>query len=414
MPTHANVSLRSLKDFERIGSRLKKNLKALLKHFPAKTRTISGMTEWLGTSRGTCQRIVECANKSITGIDVILLMPGVNGWNKFLKDVTLKNIDSQSVSRITKLLGAFELILSQLSISHNALKNNLDNISQSGDDSSQYAKDCEELYKATSKLLGEQKQAIFCVTVAREKPGDSEKFLTHTLVHQEACKISKHGRPLFLSLAPVKKNTSFTPPPILDLELDIDQLATEQISFIKDYTSEKIHTQSAQFDKGFESLVITPDSLENDPIDITMYLNHEYGALALEGVDKIAAGLSAPVRNPVKHLYMIVFLEKKLAGHHRVEAGIHSIRSTNTATIGSLDELWFDRFPGSPDLMVVNPDINFSSKLQYIKANELINCVFDITDIDRENFNCYMLKVEYPIWSSVYRIYFNYDFSSTA
>ena len=60
------------------------------------------------------------------------------------------------------------------------------------------------------------------------------------------------------------------------------------------------------------------------------------------------------------------------------------------------------------DLVLSSHDANFSEKLKYPMANELVDTLFTVTGCDRKEYAAYLVRVDYPIWSTAYRIYFQY------
>jgi hypothetical protein len=71
--------------------------------------------------------------------------------------------------------------------------------------------------------------------------------------------------------------------------------------------------------------------------------------------------------------------------------------------------MWTERLPCFPDLKVINlnsPEISSASELNVV---ELTDYQFNYARLNKQNFVCYMMEIDFPIWSSTYRIYFEHS-----
>jgi hypothetical protein len=105
----------------------------------------------------------------------------------------------------------------------------------------------------------------------------------------------------------------------------------------------------------------------------------------------------------------LVFLDKAIDMRSTVNVGCY--QGNQKVDDGHLkaSDMWTERLPSFPDLKIVNllsPNISSSSSLNIV---ELTDYQFKFAQLDKQNFVCYMMEINYPIWSSTYRIYFEHS-----
>jgi len=118
---------------------------------------------------------------------------------------------------------------------------------------------------------------------------------------------------------------------------------------------------------------------------------------------------SISIRNPTKKLVMLVFLDKSIDMRSTVNVGCY--QGNQKVDDGNLRacDMWTERLPGFPDLKIANalaPNIASTSSLNLV---ELTDYQFNFAQLNKQNFVCYMMEIDYPIWSSTYRIYFEHS-----
>ncbi|KZN50995.1 hypothetical protein [Pseudoalteromonas luteoviolacea] len=71
--------------------------------------------------------------------------------------------------------------------------------------------------------------------------------------------------------------------------------------------------------------------------------------------------------------------------------------------------MWTERFPEFPNLNVTSLENNFVHSQLEQSQMERIQYLLDVSNTDAQDFICYATHVDFPIWSSTYRIYFEHQ-----
>jgi hypothetical protein len=105
---------------------------------------------------------------------------------------------------------------------------------------------------------------------------------------------------------------------------------------------------------------------------------------------------------------MLVFLDKRFDNRSSVHVGCYPYSLLVEREQHTYDEIWNDRFPEFPDVKIVNSLTSVSELTEVKEADAIIQYLFDYAQLSRDEFVCYMIDVKYPIWSTTYRMYFEF------
>lgn len=106
---------------------------------------------------------------------------------------------------------------------------------------------------------------------------------------------------------------------------------------------------------------------------------------------------------------MLVLIEKQIDKCSTVNIGCyHNNQKVEDGKLKASD-MWTERFPEFPELKISQTTDNLAHfQLQQAHKDKL-RYLLDIAQVDIEDYICYSTHVNFPIWSSTYRIYFEHQ-----
>jgi hypothetical protein len=390
----------------REGERIKYSLSRLVNSFPNHAKTITGMSLWLNANKSTCQRMVETINKATNGLQAIEFLPGPKGLSDFIKLADKKNIHKNVIKLSNEAVLRFKNLIHEFSRSHSSLKK-LINLSKKTDSGyTDKVKIRQSLYEAANNLSGESIENVFTAFILKENPENPKYLQQLTLNYYQGASFSEGARPMAVLVAPCEQELEVEDVKVIKSSKDKQKIS--EVNIVESLTSYQILKDAEISVKG-EWVVIPFASEKQDNVEVGIIKNYQEEQLSPFYGGVKASSMSNYIRSPTKQLYMLCFLERKFVMRSVANVGIYSSISKMVKAISSPESLWFDRYHDDVDLSLVNSNACFNDKLNYEKADELINTLFELTDCEKQDYSCYVVKVEYPIWSMSYRIYFQYD-----
>lgn len=402
------LSRKELSLIGREGERIKNGLANLVEDFPNHAKTITGMSKWLTANKSTCQRMVETINKAVDGLEVIESLPGPAGLKGFIDLAQEKSINPKLIEDARSAVQRFENLIYEYSRSHSALKKLVKESSSTGSEATTTKKDARQaLYEAAKLVTGESMESSFFACIIKESQQNAKYLQQFTLSYYEGCQTTENSRPIMVPIVPGEDSIEVNKP---ELVSNTDQLgdSLSSVSVIKELTSPSISNRINDFTKGDNWMVVPTENAGNEEQNIGVIKNYPQDQLGPFHGGKNASCVGAHTRYPTKSLYLVCFLDKKYAMRSVANAGIYSSGAQLSNIITSPDSLWFDRFHDEADLGLCGPHEDFSEKLGYQMANELVDDLFSMSKCSRDDYTCFLMKVDYPVWSTAYRIYFQY------
>ena len=402
-----SLSRKELSLIGREGERIKNGLANLVEDFPNHAKTITGMSKWLTANKSTCQRMVETINKAVDGLQAVDSLPGPAGLKGFIDLAEERSINPKLVEEARAVVQRFENLIYEYSRSHSALKKLIDDSNSSKESSGSKKDNRAAVYQSIKAITGESMEHSFFGCILKENEQDSKYIQQYTLSYFEGCEASETSRPIMVPIAPCEGTIEFDKPDVIShIEEKGSDLAFASI--IKELTSPSILDKFEDFTLGDNWLAVpTPKNLGSS-LNLGVIKNYPKEQLGPFHGGKKASCIGAHVRYPTKNLYIACFVEKKYAMRSVANAGIYSSGTQLTNMISSPDALWYDRFHDEADLGLSGPNADFNEKFDYPMANDLIDQLFSMSKCNRDDYTCFLMRVEYPIWSTAYRIYFQY------
>lgn len=401
------LSRKELSLIGREGERIKNGLSNLVEDFPNHAKTITGMSKWLGANKSTCQRMVETINKSVDGIQVVNSLPGPAGLKGFIDLAEGNSINPKLIEEGRAVVQRFENLIYEYSRSHSALKIMIKDSSTSKETPATKRDSRAALFESVKAVTGESMENSFFACIVKENDKDSKYLQQFTLNYYEGCKALDNSRPIMVPVVPGEDTVDFTRPDIIS-QTESKGSSLGAASVIKELTSPSILASIDDFTQGENWMVVPTRTESKSDLNIGVIKHYPREQLGPFHGGKKASCVGVHTRYPTKNLYMLCFLEKKYAMRSVANAGIYSSSSQLSNIITSPDSLWFDRFHDEADLGLSGPNEDFSEKFGYPLANDLVDQLFSLSNCSREDYTCFIMRVEYPIWSTAYRMYFQY------
>lgn len=392
----------------RTGEQLKSAVRNLIVQLPPHGQSINGMAKYLGADKSTCQRLLNVVNKSHDGIEVILLLPGIDGINQYIDCAETQSIDPTLIDAARKASKTFAKDIKTFSRSHSGLKRLLQakeeqvEISYSLSAAEQNRADH---FHASQRLLGESGELTFAAFIAQPNPRATQHYQEVALVSRQGVNIKTQARPFmqFYSKECLPSDSQRA-----QKSAGVPLVDEFALGMVDEFSSIDLREAYSGYSQETSSMVFSNIKHEDQPFDATFLFNNpKESANPVDSQFKTTVH-SISIKIPTKRLVMLVFLDKQLDKRSSVNVGCYPNSIVLERQRHTYDDIWNDRFPEFPDLKIVNA-LNSIKELTAVEnSDEMVQYLFDYAKLSREQFVCYMIDVNYPIWSSAYRIYFEF------
>lgn len=393
----------------RTGEQLKSAIRNLISEMPSAAQSIAGMAKWLDANKSTCQRLLNVMHKSHDGLEVIQLVPGIEGISQFIDCAKKKGIDGLLIQEAVKACQTFKHDISAYGRSHSQLKRQLAGLNNQhqGQYSMTTAENNRKVhYDASELLLGESCALTFSAFIVRPNPVDEKCYQELAIVSKQAVNIKQQARPFMQffskdSLPFVKDPNTYTEKSRVVEQFDL--------GIVDRFSSSDLKEAYSGYSRASASLVFNNLSDIKIPFDATFLFNNPDGAANPLTCDVSTSNHSISIKMPTQRLVFLVFLDKRFDRRSTVSVGCYPNSMQAEREQHSSDEVWNDRFPEFPDLKIVHTLTSVTELTSINTADSMIAYLFDYAQLSRDDFVCYMIDVKYPIWSSTYKIYFEFD-----
>lgn len=392
----------------RTGENLKNVLRHLVSEFPHSAQTITGMSHWLDFNRSNCQRILNGVHKSKDGKQVLCYLPGIAGLQDFLVQVSRKQLDQQLILEVQKAVQVFDIQIRKYARSHAELKRLLDNkISTGFADGSMLsaAEKREQHHLASKQLVGSSIETVFSCYILKENELNNEYLQEVAMISKQNIVRSKASPP-FVQFYTRPNPEGFIAPEHITAQSKIKP-GHFHIGVVDEYSTDNLLAAYSSYSASNSGIVF--NDLESESVFDATFLFGNPDELANPLVNESkCSSTSISIKNPTKKLVMLVFLEKKLDMRSSVNVGCYS--GNQKVEEGKLraDDMWTERLPEFPELKILHPDSPEAKMNNGIAIGEMTDYLFNFAQLNKNDFACYLLEVEHPIWSSTYRVYFEH------
>ena len=392
-----------LVSLNRLGERIQTALSVAMSHLPMQAKSIAGLSAFLTYNRSNSQRILN-AFRSKDGLQVLTQLPGIAGQQEFADKVS-EHIPKPALVELKQVFSLFCQALNQYARSHAELKRLLNEpLQKEITDPSEQDKR-EALFSASKSLLGSHINTLFCcyvLTPNKHKP----QFLHEFAMISKLGMIRSPASPPFVQFYTHEHPDNFDKPELID---ETSRLNATQfhIGIAKEYSTPQLENYYSSYSHSNSGLVF--EDITNQSFDATFLFSNP-DELANPLVDAThCSSTSISIKTPTKKMLMMVLLDKQIDRRSTVNVGCYM--GNQKVKEGKLraSDLWTERLPEFPELSIIDLAAPNRHSVAGINAKQMCDYLLNYARLDGNQFRCYLIEIDYPVWSSTYRIYFEHD-----
>ncbi|WP_448568387.1 hypothetical protein [Thalassotalea ganghwensis] len=396
------ISEQELHHLEQLGQEINACLTTIFNGLPNDARTIKGLSQLIGYNNSNCQRLLKALSIKNDGINVITALPGVAALEEFsLKSKT--HINDNLHEHFSHLVQEFADTLKASGKSHAKLKSLLQpKVIKVG--ASSPSKTCkrENLYYAAKDLLGASIDHIFCGHILTINTFEDEYLHEIAMISKQGVYRNKHALPCLLHYSHPHPS-QFNGPELITSDSRLDKQRFN-IGIVDEYSSKDLNQAYNRFSPSNLGLIFDDLNNQGRPFDATFLMSNPDELVNPLVNRSQCSSTFLTVKSPTKKLTMMVFLERKIDMRSSVSVGCYlSNEKVEDKRLRDAD-ISYEQMSNTPDVKIVN----LNSLPDNSKDKALANYMFQYADLDSQDFVCYLIEVNYPIWSSTYRIYFDH------
>ncbi|NOU50171.1 hypothetical protein HG263_06400 [Pseudoalteromonas sp. JBTF-M23] len=399
------LNQQTVSELTRLGDRLKKNLNAIFAELPVTANTINGLTNFLNYHRSNSQRVFN-AKKAATGDQVLLQLPGIKALEEFINKLQ-PHISESNHQQLSQACHLFAESIKTYASSHADLKRQLQKLHEPNTDELPHQQDKRaQLYYAAKSLLGFSVEHVFCTYILTLQKPDSDFLQEIALISKKSVK-RQRGAPPFVQFYTHPHPSDFKKPKLLSKSSRITPNEFT-IGIADEFSSEGLEQAYSSYSPSNSGIVF--DDLPNAPVfDATFIFNNPDELVNPLTHQSQCSSTSISIKNPTKRLTLLVLVDKAIDRSSNVNVGCyHGNQKVEEGKLNASD-MWTERLPDFPELSIIslqNPH-NLLNKDQQMQAK--VKYLLDYANLDADRFVCYLMDVDYPIWSATYRIYFEHS-----
>lgn len=387
----------------RLGEQFRLIIRGLLSEMPGSAQTISGFSEWLGVNRSNSQRLLNAALRAARGTDVILALPGVAALEEFAVRTREKGLGVKAIGELEAITARFAADIKRYGRSHADLKRQLLPESEQRPIKFEGGENRRaQHYYASEALLGESTQTLVATHILTEHELRPEFLQEVALVAKLGNQRARHAQP-FTQYYSHANIPGFSRPARICANDRLDKKRFS-VGIVEDFSSPEVFDAYAGYDGNRSALVFNP--IEQSFDASFLFANPDELANPLHS-SSFCSSTSISIKNPTRRLIMMVFLDKQLDMRSSVNVGCYSANHSVAEGQLSPERLWSERLPEFPELSVLTSTHQLDAFSA--QANTMKDFLFRYTGLNPHQFVGYVMQVEYPIWSSTYRIYFEHS-----
>ncbi|TQV89734.1 hypothetical protein [Aliikangiella coralliicola] len=399
----------------RSGEHFKKTLREIFEHIPRTAHSIAGLARWTGVNKSTCQRLVQALTKSVDGIDVIITLPGPGGLNQINSKFKKLINDQESLSNFAQMVGEYENLIFDYATSQSELKRILlQSQAQGAGTKDSYTRKLRKVaYETNREISGETVDLYVAIHVLRVNKDDDSYLDELVVANRVGVELSRNARPFVQAFSGNQKAITVTKPVSVNSTNIHEKVTNESGEYLlEDFSTMDIESCFSGVGSLKNSLIYnhTLAPVDSKKFDISVvFLDYKTQRNPIQHEHKIFCQ-SLMQRSPAKRIFMLSLIEKELDRASTIQSGCYP-SSIKAHEIGhNPEDLWSERFSDSAEIKLFKPTeegIGTKSNIPHIDA--LMSQVFEILGDDPARYIGYHLDLDYPLWLTSQRIY--YDFS---
>ncbi|MCF6436773.1 hypothetical protein [Pseudoalteromonas sp. MMG022] len=392
-------------ELTRLGERIKKTLNAAFAELPLQAHTINGLTQFLNYHRSNSQRVFN-AKKAATGELVLLQLPGIKALEEFTSKLQA-HISASNHQQLQQVCHLFAKSIKMYASSHADLKRQLQSLHEPDVDEIPHQQDKRaQLYYAAKSLLGFSIEHIFCSYILTRQSPSADFLQEIALISKTGIK-RQRGAPPFVQFYTHPHPTDFTQPQLLTQASRIHSNKFT-IGIASEFSTSGLDQAYSSYSPSNSGIVF--DELPDAPrFDATFIFNNPDELVNPLTHKSQCSSTSISIKNPTKRLTLLVLVDKAIDRSSNVNVGCyHGNQKVEEGKLNASD-MWTERLPDFPELRVINLQNPHNLLNQDMKMQAKVEYLLNYANLNAEHFVCYLMDVDFPIWSATYRIYFEHN-----
>ncbi|KZN61658.1 hypothetical protein [Pseudoalteromonas luteoviolacea] len=390
-------------ELTRLGERIQKTFIAVRSSLCEQASTIGGFSRLLDYNRSNSQRFFA-ACKASNGLDVLIELPGTQALSLLIERLA-PHLPSSLMSQLRQVVHLFAQYLKQHAKSHAQLKRLISDEIKTPRAHPQEQDKKAQLYYAAKTLLKFSVDEVFCIYILRQNKSDPN-FLQETALISKSGIKREAGAVPFVQFYTHPHPENFESPTNITRDSKLESQAFT-LGVSKEYSTNGFLESFSTYSPSNSGLVFDP--LPTHDCNVTFVFNNPDEVVNPLNQNSPCSSTSLSIKNPVKKLTMLVLLEKQIDRCSTVNIGCyHNNQKVEEGKLRASD-MWTERFPEFPNLNVTSLENNFAHSQLEQSQMEKLQYLLDVSNTDAQDFICYATHVDFPIWSSTYRIYFEHQ-----
>ncbi|MBQ4809815.1 hypothetical protein J8M20_00655 [Pseudoalteromonas luteoviolacea] len=390
-------------ELTRLGERIQKTFIAVRSTLSEQASSIGGFSKLLDYNRSNSQRFFA-ACKASNGLEVLIELPGTQALALLIEKLS-PLLPPPLLSQLKQVVQLFTQCLRQNAKSHAQLKRLITDEIKTPQTHPQEQDKKAQLYYAAKALLKFSVDEVFCIYILRQNKNDPNYLQETALISKSGIKREAGAVP-FVQFYTHPHPEDFESPANITRDSKLEPQAFT-LGVSKEYSTNGFLDSFSTYSPSNSGLVFDP--LPAHDCNVTFVFNNPDEVVNPLNQNSPCSSTSLSIKNPVKKLTMLVLLEKQIDRCSTVNIGCyHNNQKVEEGKLRASD-MWTERFPEFPNLNVTSLESNFAhSQLEQSQIAKL-QYLLDVSNTDAQDFICYATHVDFPIWSSTYRIYFEHQ-----
>jgi hypothetical protein len=399
----------------RSGEHFKKILKETFEHIPRSAQSIAGMARWTGINKSSCQRLVQAVTKTTGGLDVIITLPGPSALEQFNSKFKKLIDDQDCIENFQQLISEYQNLIFEFATSQSELKKLLIHSQAQGsaNKDAYLKKQRKQAYQTNREITGESVDLYIGLHFIRTNSEDPNYIDEIVVANRVGVELAKNARPFVQAFGGNQNEVRVDKPFLLTEDnISADYFGKEKDFLMADFSTPGIERCFAGIGSLGNNLIYNHSlpPIDGKKFDITIAYGEVKAQRNPSNSEHKILCQSLMQRSPAKRIILLTLIEKQLDKDCHLNAGCYPSSMKAQEAANNPEELWSDRILDAPEVKLFNPEIEkMSVKCGLNHFDELIEHSAALIGDDLNRYVGYYLDVDYPLWLTSQRFYFDFS-----
>lgn len=377
----------------------------LVDKLPPHQRQSYGMSRTLGVDRSVCQRVVTAlkATGQRPGLEVLARVPGIDGLTSFIGAFRDRGLPVAAIDAATAAAEQVHALIKDVSGSHARLRARINaTLTAAGteSDSKDEVESRRRMCADATRICGVHTRVLAYAGCVRPLPNDP------TSVEFAMAKglIGYSARPGGMALYEILLHSGNLSPMAQERQGN----ASSPPSFVHTLVPE-LSTQPLPMvtgpGPGGNTIELIDASRSSELLDVVVTKRSPALPHPATHEDRVLTS-ALRIKVPTNRLIFDTYVHRSIAAAAKPAAGAYL---WNHMLLSDPRKCWYDRLPGMVRLEVLPDSAQSASTLAWPHHRRMTELLFDELAWPRDEFIGYRIDIEFPVWGSVYAVYFDFD-----